>query len=148
MSEYSTSELEKIKQEAYESGLKDAWKAVRKIVMSPDDGGMNFEDLIAIFGIGRSYQILRDFSVSEAIKKIKEYEQGKDKISVGDVLIHKRDKEALVVVTEIKSSGFFNGIKISEKNSCGNLFSYYSGRDIKDWKKTGQHYDLKNIFHV
>lgn len=143
---YTDREVETKKKESYNVGLKDAWEVVRKIVLSPDDGGIGYEDLKAIFGIGGSYQILRNFPVSEAIEKIKEYEEEKEKIHVGDVLQHNSNKDVLVVVTKIRGSGYFDGIKISEKSSSGDLFSHYSQRDIRRWTKTGRYFDLKNIF--
>lgn len=66
----------------YQRGLGDAWGVARKIVC---DEGIDMNTLCTIFRRGCSDSIIRDYSASEAIKKIKEYEEQKDKeIKVGE----------------------------------------------------------------
>lgn len=64
---------------AYQKGLSDAWEAAKKIVLSTDEGGLSVHDLFKIFGNDASRYALKNYSVSEAIKKIKEYEEEKDR---------------------------------------------------------------------
>ena len=68
-------ELEK---QAYQKGLKDAWEAARKI------GGMDSSEQIRLFTCSGIYFIAHEYSASECIEKIRQYEQEKGKIQVGD----------------------------------------------------------------
>lgn len=60
--------------EAYESGLNDAWECARKMMLSDEDGGIALSDILKIFGMTQ-YSAIKRFSASEAIAKIKEYEE-------------------------------------------------------------------------
>lgn len=64
----------------YQRGLNEAWQAGRKVVLSPDEGGMSVQDLFAIFGNNSIENVFRKYSASEAIEKMKAYEE----IKVGD----------------------------------------------------------------
>lgn len=131
---YFRDDLEKAKEESYESGLKDAWEATRKICCTPTDGGFTVDKLKKIFGTGVLCHVVKKFEVEEVVKKIKEYEE---KINVGDVLEHKEWK-IRVVVTKVKESSF-NSINMSN-------LEFVKGVIGDNWKKTGQHYDLNEIF--
>lgn len=76
--------MEEKKNEAYQHGLADAWEAARKIAC---DEGIDMNTLCTIFRRGSSVSIIRDYSASEAIAKIKEYEDGKQEIKVGDEVV-------------------------------------------------------------
>lgn len=65
--------------EAYQRGLNDAWEAARKICLEDDDGGIPASAINDIFSVRNYRNALRDFSVSEAIEKIRQYEQEKDR---------------------------------------------------------------------
>lgn len=71
---------------AYQKGLSDAWEAARKIVLSPDDGGLSVYDVSKIFENDYSSYIFKKYSASEAIEKLKEYEEQRNdnEIKVGD----------------------------------------------------------------
>lgn len=58
----------------YEDGLNEAWKLVRRIVCMPEYGGETVAWLKDVFGDIDVFNIIRDYSVSEAIAKIEEYE--------------------------------------------------------------------------
>lgn len=90
---YTEPDLEQVRKEAYDKGYDDAksgydngfengmivaWDAARKI--ASDDAGQNH----VIFGQHFANVIFNTFTASEAIEKIKEYEDGKQKINVGD----------------------------------------------------------------
>ena len=126
---------------AYQEGLNDAWGCVKKIVYPTEDGGLSTHDLKEIFGDavrGRSSYIVRNFSPSEAIRKIEDYEerqkQKADEIRVGDevYVISENNKS---VVTHI-----FN-------NSHGPVAMLLSGDakwidvELQYLNKTGKHYD-------
>jgi hypothetical protein len=63
--------LEKKIREAYENGLKDAWNATRKIILTADDGGMIVTKIHAIFN-ANPYGVIKGFEAKEVIEKLKE----------------------------------------------------------------------------
>lgn len=77
---------------AYERGLNDAWECARKMVLSDEDGGIALSDILKIFGMTQ-YSAIKRFSASEAIAKLKEYEEKQKpvedaEIKVGDEVIY------------------------------------------------------------
>jgi len=75
---YTEPDLEQIR--------KEAWDAARKIAVNADHGGLSAEALREIFAVGTASiaRIFDNFSASEAIEKIRQYEQEKEEIKVGD----------------------------------------------------------------
>ena len=67
---------EKIK-EAYENGANDAWELVRKLIYGESDyeGAYSIKDSHAIFGKLGYLQILKTYTATEAIAKVKKYEE-------------------------------------------------------------------------
>ena len=72
------------KRAMYQKGLKDAWEAARKICLEECDGGMQLLVINDIFNVSNYRDALKDYSASEAIEKIRQYEQDKEEIKVGD----------------------------------------------------------------
>ena len=64
---------EKVQEEAYQKGLSDAWDAARKVV------ALSTVDRRKVFGSEYMYSILENHTASEAIEKIRQYEQEKDR---------------------------------------------------------------------
>ena len=79
---YTEPDLEHVRKEAYEEGLKDAWEAARKIIRMPEGDLLNLFDVYS--SVCTSVQVVLKYDVSEAIAKIKEYENSKQEIKVGD----------------------------------------------------------------
>lgn len=74
-------------EEAYNRGLNEAWDAARKIAVDVIDGGYSLDELREIFDETLDRIIFKRNTASEAIAKIKAYEdeQTEDaKIKVGD----------------------------------------------------------------
>ena len=71
---------------SYEDGLKDAWEAVGKIYNMCSDVRHK------IFKENLIRKILSIYSASEAIEEIRQYEQEKEEIKVGDEVAYKHDK--------------------------------------------------------
>ena len=72
---------------AYQRGLDDAWEVARKIVLSVNEGGLSVQNLSKLFGTYASRYALKKYSASEAIEKLKAYEEKQkadDEIKVGD----------------------------------------------------------------
>ena len=126
--------------EAYQKGLDDAWEVARKIVLSPDEGGTSLPDLLAIFGNGSMQRVFRNYSASEAIEKLKAYEEkqkANDEIKVGDEVKRK-----------LASENDSRGIVTKE---WGDIYYIMwpdgsSGKWYKDSiVKTGRHFDIKGF---
>lgn len=66
-------QAEKAQEEAYQRGLSDAWDAARKIAKLDTD---EQKRLFGCFGI---YFVAHEYSASECIEKIRQYEQEQDR---------------------------------------------------------------------
>lgn len=71
---YTEPDLEQIRKETYQRGLSDAWNAARKLMLDTNHGGLTNYEIEEIFGVDEE-QTLIDYSASEVIKEIWEYEQ-------------------------------------------------------------------------
>ena len=70
-------------EDGYKRGLSDAWEAARKIHRMPDGDILDlFPDCYA--SVCTAAQVIVKYDASEAIDKIKEYEDGKQEYRVGD----------------------------------------------------------------
>lgn len=64
------------KRAMYQKGLKDAWEAARKIAFDKEDGGLDTVAYCETFGYGKGFgAVLKTYTASEAIEKIRQYEQ-------------------------------------------------------------------------
>lgn len=77
--------------EAYQKGLSDAWEAARWLEKS--NVGVNFE----IFGSHFTSKIVQKISASEAIEKIRQYEQEQENFKVGYEVINDEDVRGAIV---------------------------------------------------
>lgn len=112
----------------YEDGLNEAWELARKIVCLPPDGGETVEWLEDTFGTARTDLVLRNYSASEAIDAIENYE----KIKVGDEVVNKYGWKK--VATKTHENG-----AITLMDSDGNFTDYYK-MELNDYEKTGRHF--------
>lgn len=125
--------------EAYQKGLGDAWECVQKIwnMIAPTRD--------KVFGTEPLADILESYSASEAIAKVKEYEEKKK----ADEEKEKADRE-IKVGDEITDSSGNRGVVVA-------LLEYDDFRVL--WldgtvsiantlyeKKTGRHFDIPNLF--
>ena len=126
--------LDKAKNEAYQRGLEDAWWAARKIVC---DESFDWNTLLHIFD-SRSFEIIfRNFSASEAIAKLKAYEEKQDdKIEVGDEV---KWHSNVVVVTRLYKDGVLDWCDGISKD--GRAFHVLA----ENVRKTGRHFDIASI---
>ena len=121
-------ELEK---QAYQRGLADAWDAARKIgsnsMCSLEEMGFDFSQC-AVDDYNPSWFVVKNYSASEAIEKIRQYEQEKEEqIQIGDEVIN-QNKTA--VVTEITDR--YTRIMYSD----GSGYALFA----KGLTKTGRHF--------
>lgn len=146
---YTDKEIADKEAAAHIAGLSEAWDAARKIMLPTDYRGFTLSELQNIFGSQESYFILKDYSATEAIKKISDYKKKKEKMFCpGDVIQNKDQPEIIAVVMFADSEDHFDAIKLSESDEYGEKYGIYYKRDVSFWKKTGQHYNLDEIFKL
>ena len=64
-----------LSEKSYEDGLNDAWECARKLILIKREGGLSMEEIEKIFGDTTCRaNIIRAYTASETIAKIKEYE--------------------------------------------------------------------------
>lgn len=89
------------KRAMYQKGLKDAWEAARKIVLPGDVSGIYLADLEEIFDRSSLQDVIKDYSASECIEKIRQYERGKEEhIHIGDEVIATSGKAVVIEVID------------------------------------------------
>ncbi len=128
----------------YERGLLDAEKAIRRLVVSIVDGGLSAEEMRMIFGISQDYAILTNFSMSEIVEKIREYDEEKvernislnNELHIGDE-VYILDKNNKAVVTSLLD----NGRKVNILCTSGN----YLVVETQKLHKTGRLYSIEDI---
>ena len=78
---YTEPDLEQVRKEAYEQGLSDAWDAARKIgsnsMCSLEEMGFDFGQCV-FNDYNSSWHVVKNYSASECIEKIRQYEQEKE----------------------------------------------------------------------
>lgn len=114
----------------YEDGLNEAWKLARLIVCTHEEGGKSAEWLEKIFGTERKDLVLKNFSASEAIDAMENYE----KIKVGDEVIDKYGWKRVVVNTN-QANG-----EITIMNCYGQILECCKKEVERGFKKTGRHF--------
>ena len=92
---YTEPDMEQVRKEAYEQGLSDAWEAARKVSQVRKYGGYG-DCLEEVFGRHRVSWDVFDYSASEAIEKIRQYEQEKQ-FHVGDEFENENGKRFVIL---------------------------------------------------
>lgn len=129
----------------YERGLKDAEKAIKRVINEPSKGGLYANEIQEIFGTKGIVTVLLTHSVSEIIKKIREYDERKqqeelkkacdNEIHVGDE-VYCLDLNYKYVVLNILTNS-----KIYVLSSRGLTGTFDSDRV----RKTGRNYPIMEI---
>lgn len=123
--------------EAYQRGMEDAWDAARKILFNPDDGGMSAVDVNEVFG-ENSWTVMKDFSASEVVAKIKEYEDSKHKIKVGDE-VKSGDEKYIVLQKYLNNIDEPMAVLFNRRDEEISYFHLYNGNGAI-FEKTGKHF--------
>lgn len=118
-------DLREVGERHYQKGLSDAWEAARKICTNwvlPDSV------LSKIFGMDKTIDdIMKENKASEAIEKIRAYEQEKEEINVGDEVITASGKAVVMGVGPVHFE-----------------YAYADGSsgydEVKNVKKTGRNF--------
>ena len=104
---YTEPDTEAIEKEAYQRGLNDAWEAAKKNYLPEDHGGLlGYKTRMKVFGTDNIGWIFKNLSASEAIEKIRAYEEKKkaeQEIKVGDWV---QNGGVIGVVTYIEQTKF------------------------------------------
>lgn len=127
-------------EDGYKRGLADAWEAARKIgsnsMCSLKEMGFDFSQC-AVPDYNPSWFVVKNYSASEAIEKIRQYEQDKEEIKVGDEVVGtytgEEETEPFVIIRkipEIKPTYYFGIYSKSGEFCQGGL----------KLKKTGRHF--------
>lgn len=126
---------------AYQKGLDEAWKAARRISVIELNGGLAGKELMKIYGTMDIHKIYDDNTASEAIEKLKAYEEKQkadDKIKVGDEVNWIGD---CFIVTRIFQPR-------TQKEQCDGIDDdgcVYHDVLMNDLEKTGRHFDIASI---
>lgn len=124
--------IEENKDRFIEQGRNEAWEAARKVACGTLVGGYSYNDLIKVFDTSVYDNIFTRFTATEAIKKLKVWEQKKeqqeDEINVGDEVAYFHDSKVKFIVTKVKNN------RISGINATGE----FSDKNATCWEKTGR----------
>jgi len=126
----------------YQRGLNDAWEAARKIFGYEIDGGIPIDKIGSVFGYSKdaifcTADIFRHNNASEAIEKLKAYEEQKadGEIKVGDIVDWDGDK---YIVSYINDDGCADLIYIKCGSTCERV-------SPDCFTRTGKHFDIDKI---
>lgn len=131
--------------EAYDNGLNDAEKAVKRVLNEPSKGGLYANEMQEIFGTKGTFTIFLTYSMSEIIEKIREYDERKqqeelkkacdDEIHVGDEVYSLDSKHKYAVL------GFLDNGKLFVFSGKG-LTGVFALNQVH---KTGRKYPVAEI---
>ena len=123
-------------EEVYQRGLDAAWDVAKKLWLPSMRGGLSCREIDEIFGVEACSvkDIMEQYSASECIAKLKEYEQRKDHIEVGDEVAFQNAnrRDTVVVVTYIGDDGYIDGM-----DGRG---TQYAHKNPMNWTKTGRRF--------
>ena len=141
-----SSDEQAIAEKAYQSGLNDTWKAVRKIALPVGLGGIKASEVKKIFGVDWQY-VLMNCTPATAIEKILQYEQEKEQIHVGDVVRVKNAPEVEIWVTYIsdEDGGLLSGLALKTVGDNCDIGDTYANRNIYNFERTGKHFDVSTV---
>jgi hypothetical protein len=128
--------------EAYNNGLSDAEKAIKRVINEPSKGGLYANEMQKIFGTKGTFTILLSYSMPEIIEKIREYDEKKsernvspdNELHIGDE-VYALDENRRKVVTAINGN---TAIVLCTNGKCGAFY-------ISDLHKTGKHFAIDKV---
>lgn len=142
-SDYINEHFGDLQDTAYQKGLDEAWKAARRISVIELNGGLAGKELMKIYGTTYIHKIYDDNTASEAIAKMKAYEEKQkadDKIEVGDEVEWTGDKYIVTYINyDIDTS------EITDYDLLGDDGSVADHVKKCSFTKTGRHFDIQKI---
>lgn len=109
----------------YENGINDAWEAARKIALMDTETS---ENVTGYFGL---FRIMDNLTASEAIEKIRQYEQEKEEFHIGDEFENGSGQKFVV----LKMDG-----KEIDRYTDGDGRTYVMDVKYPVMRKTGRHF--------
>ena len=109
----------------------EAWEIARKIVLLEDEGGIPSKDMVHMFGVKFTREIIKEYSEHEAKARIEAWEAEKE-IKVGDVVKDCNGKIGVVISKGISDNVLFND---------GSTWNYTD----RTLEKTGRHIDIEGL---
>ena len=144
-SDYINEHYGELQDEAYQAGMDKAWEIARRIRLNCEDGGIDGDGLHKMFGTANIYTIIKDNTASEAVAKIKAYDNvtHSDRIEVGDIVERyvdgKLDSKGIYLQED---GGYWRCL--FDTGAVLMTFAYPKGQ----FKKTGKHYDIASILEA
>ena len=144
-SDYINENFGELQDEAYQAGMDKAWEIARRIRLNCEDGGIDGDGLRKMFGTANTYTIIKDNTASEAVAKIKAYDNvtHSDRIEVGDIVERyidgKLDSKGIYLQED---GGYWRCLFYT--GAIFMTFAYPKGQ----FKKTGKHYDIASILEA
>ena len=137
-SDYINEHYGELQDEAYQAGMDKAWEIARRIRLNCEDGGIDGDGLRKMFGTANTYTIIKDNTASEAVAKIKAYDNvtHSDRIEVGDIVDVYGNLGVVTYMYELEAC-----VMMIEDGSSGNW-------NLGELKKTGKHYDIQSILEA
>ena len=130
----------------YSEGLKDAWDAARKIgsnsMYSLKEMGFDFGQCV-VPDYNPSWFVVKNYSASECIEKIRQYEH-EEKIVKGDVVRIKSAPEVEILVTYADEE-YVGGIALTEVDDSCEIGDQFTDIIIHKVEKTGRHYEIAEV---
>ena len=127
----------------YENGLNDAWEAARKIgsnsMCSLEEMGFDFGQCV-FNDYNPSWFVVKNYSASECIEKLRQYEQEKEEINVGDEVIPRETEYDTMIVTRLWKDDYDSDC-IDAIGFDGRISSFLVSRV----SKTGKHYEIAAV---
>lgn len=127
---YIEPDLEQVRKEAYERGAEDMRKALR-LLIDCDEDCLTIPDIFHTFREGSYHAVVRKHPAMEIIEKIRQYEQGKEEIKVGDEVEFDDGDTAIWMCDNPNEDAAY--LMFSD-GSCGS----HENREIV--RKTGRHF--------
>ena len=141
-SDYINEHFGDLQDEAYQAGMDKAWEIARRIRLNCEDGGIDGDGLRKMFGTANTYTIIKDNTASEAVAKIKAYDNvtPSDRIEVGDEVIWSDGTTIIVTMTYVDG-----GVEWCDGVSKGGRAYHVL---LENVRKTGKHYDIQSILEA
>ncbi len=136
-SDYINEHFGDLQDTAYQRGLDDAWECMKKIAFLEKP-----RDMRDFFGCSTLGGVLIDYSASEAIEKLKAYEEKQkadDKIKVRDEVIWMEDENVAIVVTSVYTANNMEWCDGVCKD--GKVYHILT----ENARKTGRRFDIDKI---
>lgn len=123
---------QKFYEDGYKRGLADAWETARTLWNTPNRK--------EIFGNTTFNTVLTTLTAQEAIEKIRQYEQEKEEIKVGDEVIPRETEYDDMIVTRLWKDDYDSDC-IDAIGFDGRISSFLVSRV----SKTGKHYEIATV---